>query len=246
MTDKPSHETKPATDAGEDAAQERKAAGLEALRGDIDRIDNALLDLLAQRQQVSRAIVTKKAPGSDVFRPDREVSLLRNLVASHKAIDARLIMGLWRHIISASIAEQKPDYTIAHSAKGKELADTHGAGYMRTSQQQDITAAISLLRAGEADCVIVTQDELDEHAHLLDPEGVVIAASIGFLVQDGIARGYIICAQMPLPTGDDRLVVRDRDNKLSHHDRAAFLQDKRDQLTGHVIVGQYATPLQQS
>ena len=54
-----------------------------------------------------------------------EMSLLRNLVAKHEAIDPRLIAGLWRHIISASIAEQKHDYTIAHSPESASLAQAH-------------------------------------------------------------------------------------------------------------------------
>lgn len=213
-------------------------ASLATLRGQVDEIDNALLDLLAKRQALSRQIVTKKAAGSNVFRPDREVSLLRNLLANHKAIDARLIMGLWRHIISASIAEQKPDYTIAHSPAADYLAATHGAGYMKLAPQQDVRQAINQLAKGQVDCVIVTEDEMASHADLLKADEAVIAASIGFLVQDGQERGYVLCREMPLPSGDDMIVIRLADNRLSHHDAA----DKTPLPKGD-IVGQYARPI---
>ena len=91
------------------SSSQKATSALSALRDQIDDIDNALLTLLAKRQGLSRQIATKKALGSNVFRPDREMSLLRNLIAAHHTIDPRLIMGLWRHIISASISEQKPE-----------------------------------------------------------------------------------------------------------------------------------------
>ena len=109
--------TNHASSSGHDALNKN----LTQLRDAIDGIDNEILHLLAKRQNLSRDIVKQKVLGSNVFRPDREVSLLRALVAKHDKIDPALIMGLWRHIISASIAEQKPDYTIAHSAEATRL-----------------------------------------------------------------------------------------------------------------------------
>ena len=230
MTDKPS-----SSHAAEQAAIE-----LSALRDQIDEIDNALLALLAKRQDLSRLIVTKKALGSNVFRPDREVSLLRNLVAKHPDIDARLIMGLWRQIISASIAEQKPDYTIAHSPLGANLADKHGAGYMRLAPHKDVAASIAAMRASQADCVILTEQEMTAHSDLLAPDEVVIAASIGFLMQEGQERGYILCRDLPLASSDDVMVLRDSDGRLSHHDESDVVSGDE---TSTEIVGRYAKPL---
>ncbi len=227
--------------SSQDISEQTKASELADLRAKIDEIDDALLSLLAKRQGLSRQIVTKKALGSNVFRPDREVSLLRALVETHPEIEARLIMGLWRHIISASIAEQKPDYTIAHSAGAAGLATHHGAGYMQLDLQASVEQAIASLQAGSADCVIVTEDEMRLHAHLLVPDEVVIAASIGFLFQEGQERGYVLCREMPLASGpnrgDDMIVVRGDDNSLTHHPAA------HDALPSGVVVGHYATPL---
>ena len=234
MTDTPLKAPSDKSDSDKDKAASTELA---ALRAQIDEIDNALLGLLAKRQDLSRAIVTKKALGSNVFRPDRELSLLRNLVADHAGIDARLIMGLWRHIISASIAEQKPDYCIAHSAEGKELATNHSAGYMQLAPYGSVADAIDALRARKADCVILTTDEVSENAALLAPDEVVIAASIGFLQLPDQARGYILCRELPLESGDDRIVVRHADNSLTHHD--ATMTD----LANSDIVGRYAAPI---
>lgn len=210
---------------------------LAILRQKIDEIDSAILGLLERRQNVSRQIVTKKALGSNVFRPDREVGLLRNLIAAYPKIDKRLIMGLWRHIISASIAEQKPDYTIAFSHTARNLAADHGAGYMQLSEQDNLQDAIRALSNHKADCVVVTSAELEAHAELLVPDEVVIAASIGFLEQVGQERGYILCRELPLASGDDMIVIRDKAHKLSYHNAQS------SSLPSGEIVGQYPTPL---
>lgn len=214
---------------------------LTQLRNQIDEIDNALLALLAKRQDLSRLIVTKKALGSNVFRPDREVSLLRNLIAAHSTIDPRLIIGLWRQIISASIAEQKPDYTIAHSPKATALAHNHGAGFLNTTDKDDVPQALSCLRDGTADCVIVTADEMIEHADLLVPDEIVIASSIAFLEQEGQERGFILCRDLPLPSGDDVIVMRHDDGSVSHHAKTG--DDSADAMLDGVLVGLYARPI---
>lgn len=224
------------------SSSQKATSALSDLRDQIDDIDNALLTLLAKRQGLSRQIATKKALGSNVFRPDREMSLLRNLIAAHHTIDPRLIMGLWRHIISASISEQKPDYTITHSQAARGLAESHGAGYMQCQSCDDVPSAIASLQNGTADCVILTDDELHSHSQHLVPDEIVVAASIGFLVQEGHQRGYILCRELPLPSGDDKIVLRHDDGSLSFVDMADDMTTQLAQTDG-VIVGRYATPL---
>ena len=232
--------TNHASSSGHDALNKN----LTQLRDAIDGIDNEILHLLAKLQNLSRDIVKQKVLGSNVFRPDREVSLLRALVAKHDKIDPALIMGLWRHIISASIAEQKPDYTIAHSAEATRLAYDHSAGYMRCQSYEQAADAIKALIGKQADCVIITDDEVDLIAPLLgapaDNEvldnAVYISASISFLVQKQAPRGYILCRDLPGPSGDDYVVIRDADGHLSHHKAT-------DELPDGTIVGQYPAVL---
>ena len=228
------------TNKSSSSDNEVKSKNLTRLREGIDEIDNQLLRLLAKRQNLSRDIVKQKVLGSNVFRPDREVSLLRNLVAKHDSIDPVLIMGLWRHIISASIAEQKPDYTIAHSLQAARLAYDHSAGYMRCHAHQSCDEAIMALRHGQADCVIITQDELALIAPLLGPHDndrdVYVSASISFLAQEQAPRGYILCRDLPGPSGDDFVIIKGPDDHLSHHKTT-------DELPNGIIVGQYPAVL---
>ena len=219
---------------------------LTQLREAIDAIDNEILHLLAKRQNLSRDIVKQKVLGSNVFRPDREVSLLRALVAKHDKIEPALIMGLWRHIISASIAEQKPDYTIAHSGEATRLAYDHSAGYMRCQSYRNAPDAIEALIGKQADCVIITEDELEPVASLLgaDIKGntqskdVYVSASISFLAKEGAPRGYILCRDLPGASGDDYVIIKDTDGKLSHHKTT-------DECPEGTIIGQYPAILSQ-
>ena len=218
------------------------AESLHALRQKIDLIDNELLTLLGKRQDLSRAIATQKTIGSNVFRPDREVSLLRNLIAGHSDVSKQLIVGLWRHIISASIAEQKPDYTIAHSPLALSLAELHGAGYMRLRAYEGLIEAVDGLGSGVADCLIIAQDELDSIANRLGVHSagdVFVAASIGFLHEPGQKRGYVLCRELPDVTGDDVFIMRDATGTLSHY----RTDEVHAALPEEIIVGTYASPI---
>ena len=208
---------------------------LQELREAIDGVDNEILTLLAKRQNLSRQIATKKVLGSNVFRPDREMSLLRNLVAKHEAIDPRLIAGLWRHIISASIAEQKHDYTIAHSPESASLAQAHSAGYMQCQPYDNCQTALAALSAKKADCVIILHAELEGIKDQLGRD-IFVASSIGVSQQHNLPEGYILCRELPGLSGDDMVIMRMADGTLSH------LSDD-DNLPDGQIIGKYATPL---
>ena len=214
---------------------------LDALRQKIDEIDNQLLTKLAERQNLSRAIVKQKVLGSDVFRPDREASLLRNLQAGHPHIGAKLIFALWRQIISASIAEQKPDYLILHTNETATLSHGHAAGFLKEKQVTDAEEALSLVADGQADCAIITQADLDRLAsHLGASSQLYIVAKLPFASADTASiTGYIIARSLPGPSGDDFVVYRDAAGQLCHrqgYPDAEFLQDAS-------IIGIYATPL---
>jgi chorismate mutase len=86
---------------------------LDDLRGEIDKIDDALQDLLARRVSISRAIATAKLAGSlsvtlsSAMRPAREALILRRLLARCPGeLAPQLVVGIWREIISSSLRAQ--------------------------------------------------------------------------------------------------------------------------------------------
>ena len=87
---------------------------LEGLREEIDKIDDALHDLLMRRTEVSQAIAKVKQPeagpkgsGIPALRPAREAAILRRLLARHKGdLPPRVLVRIWREIIAASLRAQ--------------------------------------------------------------------------------------------------------------------------------------------
>jgi len=90
---------------------------LDDLRGEIDKIDDAVQDLLTRRAALSRAIARAKLSGpsalpvsvslSAAMRPAREALILRRLLARGRGeLAPQLIVGIWREIISSSLRAQ--------------------------------------------------------------------------------------------------------------------------------------------
>ena len=63
---------------------------LNALRDQIDAIDNQLLDLLNQRMEIVKAVGEfKHKTGGAIYRPEREVSIIERLSTRNKGLLTR-------------------------------------------------------------------------------------------------------------------------------------------------------------
>jgi len=80
---------------------------IETVRREIDRVDNALLELIAERLDLS-AQVRKAKGGMRVWRPSREDSHVRQLSIAAEATSAALVSTIWAELMSASLAAQGP------------------------------------------------------------------------------------------------------------------------------------------
>jgi chorismate mutase-like protein len=74
---------------------------LEELRTRIDRIDDALHDLLMERAEVVKEVGALKGAGHPVLRPAREATILRRLLARHHGdLPVAVVLRMWRELIS--------------------------------------------------------------------------------------------------------------------------------------------------
>lgn len=100
---------------------------LEKLRRLIDDVDSRMLECLAERMRLSKAIgEVKKREGLPLFDADREEALLRKLVAANKEplLEPSFLRAIYREIFAASRALQYslnvaylgPEWTYAHIA----------------------------------------------------------------------------------------------------------------------------------
>jgi chorismate mutase / prephenate dehydratase len=92
--------------SGEPAGQDGWRLGdLPALRAELDRIDNAVHDLLMRRAKVVELVARSGKPAA--FRPGREASIIRRLLARHQgALPAASVVRIWRELLAATTAMQ--------------------------------------------------------------------------------------------------------------------------------------------
>jgi chorismate mutase-like protein len=85
---------------------------LDELRQEIDRVDDAILDLLEKRAEIALEIgAVKRAEGAPAvfLRPGREAVVLRRLLSRPKAKFPRAVVArIWREIIPATLRLESP------------------------------------------------------------------------------------------------------------------------------------------
>jgi chorismate mutase len=82
-----------------------EANGLGDLRAELNRLDDALHDLLMRRAQVVARVAALK--GSISIRPGREAEIVRRLLARHHGpLDPRAVVRIWRELLAGSNAMQ--------------------------------------------------------------------------------------------------------------------------------------------
>lgn len=82
---------------------------LQALRHEIDRIDEQMLDLLNRRLHIARRVgKAKDAPHGPFLnlRPDREASVMDRLLARASELTRPVVGPVWREVIAAGLAQQ--------------------------------------------------------------------------------------------------------------------------------------------
>jgi len=91
----------------DDTPNDTPPKGIEHVRKEIDRVDNELLSLIAQRLDLAGEVRRAKS-GARVWRPSREESHVRDLAERTDAAPAELVSRIWAELMSASLAIQGP------------------------------------------------------------------------------------------------------------------------------------------
>ena len=83
---------------------------LKQLRNQIDKIDESIIKLIAERAMISRQIgLAKKAQNLEVYDREREEFIAKNLhnLCAKYAIDPKMITAIWETILNDSHQNQK-------------------------------------------------------------------------------------------------------------------------------------------
>ena len=96
-----------ANDTQEPPPQDGWPGGLAALRAELDRIDDAIHDLLIERAGVVEHVARSGKPSA--FRPGREASIIRRLVARHTGhLPRQTLFRIWREMLAGTTSMQAP------------------------------------------------------------------------------------------------------------------------------------------
>ncbi len=134
---------------------------LDAFRAEIDRIDETILGLLAERLRIGDAIAQAKPAGLP-FRPGREIILLRRLIARAPApVDRELVAEVWRTLIAANVRRQRSVDIVIGGARADptrlhDIARRHFGAHARIQHVGEPQAALQKAAERPDDCVAVT------------------------------------------------------------------------------------------
>jgi chorismate mutase / prephenate dehydratase len=129
------------SDSGASPAPDKSAAHLASLRGQIDKLDLNILELLNKRAAIAAQIGKVKADqGGEVFSAAREEEVLGNVLnANAGPLEAVTIRAIFRELISGSRSIQKvqkisylgPEYSYSHLAAIQRFGES--SVYNRTA-----------------------------------------------------------------------------------------------------------------
>ncbi len=214
----PTERDAPAADA---PAASSPPATLGGLRAEIDAIDDALHDLLMRRAGVvARVGALRKV----AFRPGREASIIRRLLARHAGpLPPRALARLWREIFASHIAIETP-FTIA-------VCDVDGMAFAAAAREhfgaltplrvhRTPAQAIAEVSSRAATAAVLPMPVEEEAAHsawwtaLLhrDEPRIHVVARLPFWASprpEGSVpvQALVVAASAPDPSGQDRALL---------------------------------------
>ncbi len=183
---------------------------LSELRGEIDRLDNEILAALQSRWRLSGEIIKAKN-GQTAFRPGREADVVHRLIealpnSDRDGIPNTVILGIWRQIFSASIAQQDANIEIAIVDPCLPAALWHFGSSMTLSPYNSAAAAVAAI-GNSARYAMVPCDLADELAAILwDRDDLFVIARTPLFAVDAIAPSYIIGPHLPDQSNADEML----------------------------------------
>lgn len=148
---------------------------LSELRQTINQLDDDILALVRRRMVLAGDVI--KAKGGDTpYRPGREAEVIARLVAAAPDLPARLVMNVWRQLMTASTALQTSDMKIAVHPQAMGVAGWHFGGFFTSIACADVNEVRQAMQDG-ADLALLPQGcEPEMAAWLLEEDELHVIA----------------------------------------------------------------------
>jgi chorismate mutase / prephenate dehydratase len=195
-----------------------KAPTLDAIRHEIDAIDDRLLALLAERFAAVARIRAAKAGDGSPLRPAREAAILRRLAdAPVVGVPLALKVRIWRAIIAASALEQANirvhlSTDLANSVQSRLTINEH-FGDMTLIPHAGDRATLEALGANPGDIAILTLGAAWLVPYLAGAAGAArIIGCLPMLARRKEPEALIFGTAAAEPTGTDETLVMTEGN----------------------------------
>lgn len=127
---------------------------LNALRLEIDEIDDQLHDLIMERSKIIERVRLAKAGDRIKIRPAREAEILYRLSDRHDGIfPKQSLFRIWREMIVGTLALEAPFAVAVQTLPGEDgyadLARDHFGSFSNLHRHESATAIIDMVVSGE-------------------------------------------------------------------------------------------------
>ncbi len=198
------------------------AAMLVGLRAEIDRLDDAIHDLLMARAEVVAQVSAQGGKGRVALRPGREAGILRRLLRRHQGhLPRRAVVRVWRELLAATTSMQGAYAITACEAEPgngyAQCAREHFGALTPLHVHRSPAQAIAEVGAGTATAAVLplpTEEEAQPWwttlLHRADPR-IHVVARLPFWSSraEGARRvqALVVAAVPPDRSGEDRSLI---------------------------------------
>ena len=190
---------------------------LEAIRREIDSIDDQILRLLMQRFTATAKVKATKAHDGSIasspFRPAREAAMMQRLIGEARGtLNPELLVRLWRVILSASIQSQAPvtlhmDSTLGHDLATRLVVAQQFCG-MKVELHGNPAAALKALGGALGDLAILAPSSDWASAFAAgEAGGAQVIVTLPALASGSQPQLLVLGHAAPQPSGDDETLV---------------------------------------
>ncbi len=204
---------------------------LASLRAELDRLDDAVHDLLMERALIVGRVAAIGAKGRVALRPGREADIIRRLLRRHLGgLPKRVLPRIWRELFAATTSMQGPYVVTVCEVQNENGADSNAGGYVALAREHFGAAtdlkihrspaqAISDVSAGTATAAVLPMPAEDDPARAAwwtallqrDAPRIHVVARLPFWSPraDGApqVRGLVVSAALPDPSEHDHSLI---------------------------------------
>ena len=133
---------------------------LARLRAELDRLDDALQDLLIERAHAVARVAAFGGKGRVALRPGREAAIIRRLLARHSGpLAPQALVRIWRELLAGTTAMQGPHRIAVCDARAgcglTRIAHEHFGALTPLAVFAHPADALAEARSGEASAAVL-------------------------------------------------------------------------------------------